>query len=468
MKISLVDKFPKDFLFGGATSSFQFEGGWREDGRAESNYDHIKRSDDITDFSVASDHYHRFAEDIALLKELGLDSYRLSVSWSRVLPDGKTVNKKGIDFYTKVINLLIESDIEPILTIYHFEYPQKLIEDFGGWKSRDSIDAYLLLVDTLLQHFGSKVKYWITINEQDHLLKFSERLGINKGKNDIEKERVLHQANYYMCVATSKAIKRIRKFNKDAKVGPAVNPMPAYPKSSHPEDVFAAKVYEELSHYYILDLHIKGYYSPIYKKYLEDRNIFPEVNEKELQLMKDNPPNIIGVNYYMNQTVQRSQSEEIGIRDDGVFVEEETGIYKIANNEYLTKTEWGWNISPEGLRIGLIDLYNRYQIPMIITENGLGANDILTEDKKIHDPYRIDFIEKHLKEIKYVISLGIPVIGYTVWSAIDLVSGREGMDKRYGFVYVNRTNHDLKDLKRFKKDSFYWYQNVIQTRGELI
>ena len=256
-----MDKFPNDFLFGGASSAFQFEGGWREDGRGESNYDHIKRSGDITDFSVASDHYHRYEEDITLLKELGLDSYRLSISWTRVLPDGVNVNEKGIEFYNKVINLLIESGIEPIVTIYHFEYPQALINEFGGWKSRKSIDAYMHLVDVLLDNFGSKVKYWITINEQDHLLKFSERLGIDKGKNDVENERILHQANYYMCVATAKTIQRIREYNPQAKVGPAINPMPAYPKTSHPEDVFAAKVYEELSHYYILDLHVHGFYS---------------------------------------------------------------------------------------------------------------------------------------------------------------------------------------------------------------
>ena len=465
MDIKINKQFPEGFLFGASTSSFQVEGAWRENDRGETVQDHIKRSNNITDFSVASDHYHRYEEDIALWKELGLKAYRFSISWARIMPDGKNINQAGIDFYNKLLNSITEAGIEPVVTIYHFEYPQALVNEFGGWFSRKSIESYVQFTSVLFNLFGDRVKYWLTINEQDHVIKFRERLGISKHSLGLEVEKQLHQANYHMCVATAKVIKLAKEKIKDVKIGPAINPMPAFPKTSHPEDVLAAKMYEELSHYYILDLHCKGKFSPVYWTYMENRGTTPVTTEEDLQLMADNPPNYLGINYYMNQTVERSSKKGFEIRGEGVFVAEEVGIYKLAENPEIKKSQWGWNICSEGLLISLIDLYNRYELPMLITENGLGAYDELV-DGKIHDDYRIEYLQEHLAEIKKVLSMGIPIIGYCAWSAIDLVSGREGMDKRYGFVYVNRTNDDLKDLKRIKKDSFYWYQNVIETNGE--
>ena len=466
MFVKEIKKFPDDFIFSASTSAFQFEGGWTQDGRGESIYDHINRPEGITDFEVASDHYNRFIEDVKLLKDLKLDAYRFSVSWTRILPDGETVNLLGIKFYERLIDLLIESDIEPILTIYHFDYPQALIDKYGGWLSRKSINDYMKLVEVLLENFGDKVNYWITINEQDHVLKFRERLGISKKDQDRETERGIHQANYHMCVATAKAIQMIKRHNPSAKVGPAINPMPAYPHSSNSDDVLSSRIYEELSHYYILDMHCRGSFSPVYKKYLEDRQLTPDIRQEDLKLMSENPPNYLGINYYMNQIVEHSDKKSIDLRGEGVFVSEEAGLYKLVDNQ-KDQTEWGWNISPQGLFISLLDIYNRYQLPMLITENGLGAHDVLINGK-IHDDYRIEYLREHLKQVRKAISLGIPVLGYSPWSAIDLVSGREGMDKRYGFVYVNRDNNDLKDLKRIKKDSYYWYKKIIESRGETL
>lgn len=465
MYLKQIERFPDDFLFGASTSSFQVEGAADLCGRGKAIHDLAEKKIGITDFSTASDHYHRMEEDVALFHELGLNMYRFSMSWTRIMPDGKNVNEEGLAFYDRLVNKLVSYGIEPLVTIYHFEYPNQLIEEFGGWLSPKGIDAYEAFAKVLFTHFGDRVKYWLTINEQDHVVKISERLGLPKDSAGLEFERKLQQANYHMCVATAKVIQLAHQMIPNSKIGPAVNPMPAIPSSGNPKDLIAAMEFNELSHYYILDLHCRGKFSPIHWKYMVDRDICPKVETEDLQLMAANPPDFIGVNYYLNQTVAHSKQEAIALRGQGVFHEEEAGIYQLVENEQIPQTDWGWNICPEGLSISLMDLYNRYQLPMLITENGLGAYDEVV-DGKIHDTYRIEYLQNHLAQIKNCLSLGFPIMGYCAWSAIDLVSGREGMDKRYGFIYVNRTNEELRDLNRLKKDSFYWYQNVIQERGK--
>ena len=445
-----IKKFPDNFLFGAGTSSFQVEGGIKEGGRGTAVHDLKKPKKGITDFSVASDHYHRFEEDIDLMKELGLDSYRFSISWTRILPDGKNINEEGVEFYNRLIQKLTDSEIKPIVTIYHFEYPKALVDNYKGWLSRESIDDYVNFAGILFENYGDRVKYWLTINEQDHLLKIPERIGFSEEMTGLEYERNAQIANYNMCVAGARVVKLCHEMIPDAKIAPVVNPMPAIPASNLPADLIASIEFNELATYYILDLNCRGEYSPVYRKYLEDRDIFPQINDEDMKLMRDNPPDFIAVNYYMNQTAADSDKEEINLRGRGVFVSEEEGIYKIVKNEHIPQTDWGWNICPEGLKIAVMDIYSRYQLPMFITENGLGAYDRL-EDGKIHDDYRIDYISRHLSQIKDCIGMGYPVFGYSAWSFIDLVSGREGMDKRYGFVYVNRDNNDLKDMSRIKK-----------------
>lgn len=466
MKINIIDQFPEDFMFGASTSSFQVEGAADKDGRGLAIHDLKKKVKGITDFSIASDHYNRFEEDIDLMKELGLNSYRLSLSWVRILPDGKNINEKGLEFYDRLLKKIVDSGIEPIVTIYHFEYPQALIEKYRGWLSKESIDDYENFAKILFKRYGDKVKYWITINEQDHILRFTERLGLDKDIQGIDYERKAQLINYNMCVATARVIKLCHEMIPNSKIGPAINPMTAIPAKADPKDVIAAIEFDELTCNYILDLHCRGKYSPIHWKYLKDRDICPEICENDMKLMRENTPDFIGINYYMNQTIEASVSDKITLHSKELFAPEKEGLYKLAANELIPKTDWGWNICPEGLKISIMNLYNRYQLPMLITENGLGAYDKLEEEEKVHDGYRIEYINNHLKQIKDCVSYGFPILGYCVWSCIDLVSGREGMDKRYGLIFVNRDNEDLKDLKRVKKDSYYWYQKVISERGK--
>lgn len=459
------EKFPSDFLFGAATSAFQVEGGIHEDGRGVAVHDLNPKREGIAGFSVASDHYHHLEEDVALMVELGLEVYRFSISWVRILPDGKTVNEEGFKFYDKLIDLLLKNNIEPIVTIYHFEYPQKLVDAYGGWKSRESIDDYLLLAKTLFNRYKEKVKYWISINEQDHIVKIPERLGIRKKLSNIEYEKLAQLTSSHMSIAVAKATKLCHELIPGAKIGPSLNPIPALPASNKPEDKIAAMEFEELTHFYLLDLYCKGTYPPIYKKYLSDRGIEFSLDEKDLKTIKENKPDFLGINYYMTQTVKANKEEKIEFRGKEVLIDKESGIFDKVNNEHTPSTAWGWDICAEGLKASIVSFYNRYQLPMLITENGLGAKDTL-EDGKVADSYRIEYLKSHMQQLKECVNMGYSVIGYCPWSFIDLVSGREGMDKRYGFVYVNRTNEEMKDLNRIKKDSFNWYQQTIKERGK--
>jgi Beta-glucosidase/6-phospho-beta-glucosidase/beta-galactosidase len=459
-----INIFPNDFMFGAATSAFQVEGAAKEKGRGLAIHERKKKVAGICDFSVASDHFHHLDEDVALMKELGLNAYRFSISWTRILPDGKTLNEQGFEFYDELIDKLLEANIEPLVTIYHFEYPQALVDEYGGWLSKKSIDDYLLLATSLFERYKTKVKYWISINEQDHIVKIVDRLGVSSEIAGMEYENIAQIANYHMCIAVAKANELCHKIIPGAIIGPAVNPMPALAATSNAKDAVAAMEFEELNYCYLLDLYCRGEYSPFYLKYLADRNIILEINEEDMEVIKANPPDFIGINYYMSQTIVANNDNQISLRGKDV-VTSETGIYDIVLNKHIEQSTWGWPICSEGITLSIAKIYNRYHLPMMITENGLGAHDEVTNGA-IADDYRINYLQDHLSQIKNCLGLGYPIIGYCAWSLIDLVSGREGMDKRYGFIYVNRDNEDLRDLKRIKKKSFYWYQKVISERGE--
>uniref|UniRef100_UPI00403F7738 glycoside hydrolase family 1 protein n=1 Tax=Candidatus Enterococcus willemsii TaxID=1857215 RepID=UPI00403F7738 len=460
-----LKQFPEEFLFGAATSAFQVEGAADVDGRGIAVHDIQPKKKGITDFSVASNHYHHYQEDIALMKELGLKAYRLSLSWVRIMPDGKTINPAGIDFYKKLLDEVTANGMEPIVTIYHFEYPQALVGRYGGWASREAIDDFERFAEVLFENFGDKVKYWLTINEQDHLLKIPSRLGISEEIEGKDYLKLAEQMNYHMCVATARVIKLCHELLPHAQIGPVINPMYAIPNSNRPEDTLAAMEFNELSTYYITELHCRGRFAPLHWKYMEDRDILPEIESEDMELMRNNTPDFLGMNYYLNQTVATNKKEQFSYHEKTVFIQEEPGIYEITTNDNITQTDWGWNICPEGMKLAIMDFYNRYQLPILVTENGLGAYDVL-ENNQVEDDYRIEYIHNHLSQIKDCLGLGYPVLGYCAWSFIDLVSGREGMDKRYGFVYVNRDNEELKDMRRIKKKSFYWYQTIINERGE--
>ncbi|ASA19794.1 glycoside hydrolase family 1 protein [Paenibacillus donghaensis] len=466
MKIKGNGEFPPGFLFGASSSAYQIEGAYDEDGRGPSVMDLLQREDGMADYKVAADHYHRFEEDIRLMGELGLKAYRFSFSWTRILPEGNgQVNPEGLKFYDKVIEMLLKYGIEPIVTIYHFDYPQRLVEQYGGWRSRQSIGDYAEYASILFKHFGDRVKYWLTINEQDHVIHLPERLGIRALLDEAEFDRISQQCSYHMCVATARVIRLCHELVPGGQIGPAMNPMIGIPASGKPADMLAAAEYNELASYYLLDLHCKGMFSPLYAKYLADRGCFPEIEVADLEEMRRNPPDFIGVNYYMNQTVQQSPADAIAPRGTGVIKREEAGIYALTSNPHVPESEWGWGICPAGLKMAIMELFSRYGLPALITENGLGDRDELLPDGTVRDDYRIGYLSAHLKELRDCVVTGYPVIGYCLWSFMDVVSGHDGMNKRYGLVYLNRNDKELLDLGRFRKDSFHWYARVIATNG---
>ncbi|MEK4951341.1 glycoside hydrolase family 1 protein [Bacillus sp. FSL W8-1127] len=460
--------FPKDFLWGASTSAYQFEGAWNEDGKGPSVIDKALHPEGTADFKVASDHYHRYKEDIALLAELGLKAYRFSIAWTRIYPNGTgEVNRKGIEFYNHLINELIAHGIEPIVTMYHFDLPYAL-EEKGGWSNRETIDAFERYARTLFSEFGDRVKYWLTINEQNTMILHGSAIGTtDPGIEDPRK--MLYQQNHHMLLAQAKAMKLCHEMLPNAKIGPAPNIAYVYPASSKPEDVLAAQTFNSIRNWLYLDAAVFGRYNSTVWGYMEEKGYTPHVEEGDMNILAGANPDFIAFNYYNSITVKASEEEkEAHSTGDEHIVIGEPGAYQGCSNPYLTTTEFGWEVDPMGFRITLRELYDRYHLPLIVTENGLGAYDKLEDGDVINDDYRIDYLAKHLEQCQLAITDGVELFGYSPWSAIDLVSTHQGINKRYGFIYVNRDEFDLKDLRRIKKKSFYWYQNVIKTNGAII
>lgn len=471
METKSLKSFPNNFLWGSSTAAFQCEGAAHEDGKGLSVMDVREKNPDICDYEVASDHYHHFREDIALMKECGLKAYRFSIAWTRIFPNGNgEVNQKGVDFYNALIDELIAANITPIVTIYHFEYPQGLIEQYGGWINRKSIDDYVNYATFLFKTYGDRVKYWLTINEQDHVVHMPFRLGLN-GNDQHTNEKLGFLANHHMCVAASKVFKLCHELVEGGKIGPAVCFDMMYPTTNKPEDMLAWFDAMEIRNYYILDMNIRGEYNPTLKKYLEDRDMFPEVLDDDLEIMKESNPDFIGFNYYASKSISAFKTDEnhhIGDLTIKLLPAEEAGIYKVVKNENLTATLWGWEIDDIGLECVARLLWDRYHLPLLITENGFGNKETADENGYVEDDDRIDYLYKHLLSVKKAINLGVEFIGYCNWSFMDIVSGHSGFSKRYGIVRVNREEFDLKDLARSKKKSFYWYKDTIAKNGENI
>lgn len=470
MEYNRLKTFGSDFLWAASTAAYQYEGAKEEDGKTLSVVDK-NINPKYADTSVASDHYHRMKGDVALMKELGMTAYRFSVSWTRILPEGRgKVNMKGIKFYQDLITELKENHIEPLVTIYHFDLPLCLQEEYGGWSSRKIIDDFAYYAEVLFHYFGEDVTYWFTINEQSnmfllpYLMEFDESLSLEKQK---------YEMNHIMTLAQSKAIDCFRKMVPNGKIGPAIGISPNYPKTCHPADVQAAREADDFRTYFFTDLFVYGSYRKNVWKYLEENDIAPTILEGDMELISSAKPDFLGINYYQSRVVSYApkhlENQDVTVNKDGVKGETSfevvPGIYQGEENPFLEKTDWDWEIDPIGLRTLLNDLNDRYHLPMIITENGVGAVDELSHDQEVHDDYRIDYYEKHLKQCRLAINDGVELFGYCPWSFMDLISTTSGFRKRYGFVYVNRTDEDLLDLKRIKKDSYHWYQNVIRTSG---
>ncbi|AVP49597.1 glycoside hydrolase family 1 protein [Williamsoniiplasma luminosum] len=463
-----MKNIPKDFLWGGSTSAYQIEGAWNEDGKGVSIQDLEEtmfislKHPDKTDFKIASDHYHHWKEDIASMAEMGFKSYRFSISWPRIYPTGleETPNPKGIKFYHDLIDELIKNNIEPIVTVYHFDMPIKLSK-LGGWNSRDVVvPAYVKYAKTLFEEFKTKVNYWQTINELNLNILFEHVL--NKLENRVDEGTSKYQAFHNANIAQALAIKELRKISNTAKIGVAPNITYVYPKTCKPEDVLAADNANLLRNWAHIDIFAKGEYNQVLLNYWKDNNYEIEILPGDMELFKSINIDFIAFNYYSSTTVSAPTKDsefKKGVLKWAFNIE---NMFQISNNEFLEKTEYA-NMDPIGFRMTARALHSRYNLPIIITENGLSAKDILTDDLKIHDEYRIKYLRAHIEQIPLIINDGVKLFGYNLWSAIDLVSSHEGFDKRYGLIYVN---HKEKGLKRYKKDSFYWYKKVIASNGD--
>ncbi|MGA3853069.1 glycoside hydrolase family 1 protein [Bacillus pumilus] len=471
MRYSTLAPFPKDFFWGGSTSAYQVEGAWNEDGKGPSVIDmRASYPEGTTDFKVASDHYHRYKEDVKMFAEMGLKAYRFSIAWTRIIPNGDgEINQKGIEFYHSLIDELRRYDIEPIVTMYHFDLPHPL-QVKGGWSNRATVDAFERYAKVLFQEYGEKVNYWLTINEQNMMILHGSALGtLDPNLENPKKE--LYQQNHHMLVAQAKAMTLCHQMLPEAKIGPAPNIALIYPASPKPEDVLAAANYNAIRNWLYLDMAVFGRYNNLAWAYMKEKDILPVIEEGDMDILKSAKPDFIAFNYYTSQTVEASKGDgkdEFARGGDQHLKSGEDGVYKGGNNPFLSKNAFGWEIDPVGFRSTMREIYDRYQLPLIITENGLGAFDKLEEDGSIQDDYRIDYLEKHIEQIKWAITDGVEVFGYCPWSAIDLISTHQGCSKRYGFIYVNRDEFDLKDLKRIRKKSSYWYETLIQQNGDNI
>lgn len=458
--------FPDNFLWGASTSAYQVEGAYNEDGKGLSVQDVHEAPEGITDFKVASDHYHRYKEDVALMAELGLKAYRFSIAWSRIIPDGDgEVNEKGIEFYNNLINELVKYHIEPVVTIYHFDLPLELHKK-GGWANRNTIDAFVKYAKILFENYGDRVKYWLTINEQNVMINHPNAM--NPGKVPSKKE--LYQGCHNMFVASAKATLLCHEMVEGGKIGPAPNITAIYPEKCNPADVIAADNWEAIRCWLYLDIAVHGRYNNLVWAYLNEKGYTPEIYDGDMEVIAKAKPDYLGINYYATATVAAAKNDGTDCQprngDQQIMIGEE-GVYRAAKNDYLEITDFGWMVDSIGMRVTLRRIHDRYHLPLLITENGLGAKDELV-DGKIHDQYRIDYLQRHFHQTKLALTDGVEIIGYCPWSFIDLVSTHQGYGKRYGFVYVDRDEDDLKEMKRYKKDSFYWYQQVIKENAKSI
>lgn len=454
----MVNGFPDGFLWGASTSAFQVEGAWGEGGRGKSTTDRGFGIPGITDGSVASDHYHRWKEDVDLMAELGLKTYRMSFSWCRIMP-GATCepNPEALAFYDGLIDYLLEKGIEPFVTLYHFECPQALVDEFGGWLDRRMIDAFARYAEVCFRHFKGRVKLWATINEQ----LIATASSVNTGDTETDPKR--HQGNtyqmsYHMSLAEHRAFELLHSIDPEAKIGPVCAIQVTYPLSSSPADVMAALNAEEMEQFYMLDMSVRGSYSPYAASYLKREGFYPAVEPEDDAVLHGSTPDFTGINYYSSSCV-KERTEPIVF---GGFPPWGAGDFVLCDNPRLEKTEWMPNgLDPIGLSIGMRKVHDRYGLPMIITENGMALSEEPDESGAIHDEQRIAYLSAHIAQVGELIEQGYPIFGYCPWSFVDVVSSHQGFAKRYGLVYVDRTDDDIRTCDRIRKDSFYWYQKVI-------
>lgn len=409
----------------------------------------------------AIDMYHRYREDIALFAEMGFRCYRFSFSWSRIFPTGEETepDEEGLRFYEDLIEELLKYGIEPVVTICHFDIPLALVEKYGSWRSRETIGCFLRYCEVIFRRFKDKVRYWITFNEINmimHLPFMGAGILIGQEENSLQ---VRYQAAHHELVASAMATRLAHEINPGFQVGCMLAAGSVYPYSCRPEDVWES-LKQDRENYFFIDVQARGEYPAYAKKFLEREGIVLETGVEDEKILRENTVDFISLSYYNSRCV----------RTDGGGEMAGGNVFESAKNPYLTYSQWGWPIDPLGLRITLNDLYDRYQKPLFIVENGLGAVDQVDGDGNISDDYRIEYLEAHIKAMMYAVEEdGVDLLGYTPWGCIDLVSATTGeMSKRYGFIYVDKDDKGQGTLGRTRKKSFEWYKKVIAGNGAVL
>ncbi|MFS0776464.1 family 1 glycosylhydrolase [Neobacillus sp. 3P2-tot-E-2] len=480
--------FMKDFLWGGAISASQVEGAYLEDGKG------LSTADMITGGSVnkermfftekvegayyptheAIDFYHRYKEDIALFGEMGFKTLRLSIAWSRIFPNGDDAepNEKGLQFYDDVFNECLKYGIQPLVTLCHYEIPWEIVKKYNGFASRNTIDLFVNYAKVCFERFGDRVKYWLTFNEINgaplegtalsHLGMVDDSVWSLKKPISISELPVLpnrYEGTHNQFIASALAVKAAHELDMGLQVGCMLCNVPWYPLTPNPKDVLATQTKDQMFNYYCGDVMVRGEYPTFVLDFFKKNSIDDSfITEEDKQILKEGTVDLYTFSYYMSNCITTDPT--VGIVGGN--------IVGGAKNPYLEISDWGWQIDPEGIKYVLKNLHDRYpHTPLMIVENGFGGIDKMEEDGSIHDPYRIDYLRQHITAVKEAVADGIPVIGYTAWGPIDLVSiGTGEMYKRYGFIYVDRHDDGTGDNSRHKKDSFDWYKKVIETNGE--
>ncbi|MFB4389899.1 glycoside hydrolase family 1 protein [Bacillus sp. BR_10] len=478
--------FSDDFLWGGATAANQIEGAYLEGGKGLSTSDFAAYKDPYEKgkvnnftFDVSSaeltrykeqpdefdfpkrrgiDFYHRYEEDIALFAEMGFKVFRLSISWARIFPTGleDKPNEEGLAFYDNVFDECAKYGIEPLVTMSHYEMPITLTEKYNGWMSRELVPLFEKYARAILERYKNKVKYWITFNEMNmNLNSLYTGAGILEDLVD-HKLQAAYQASHHQFIASALTVKAAKEIIPNVQIGCMINQIEAYAKTTKPEDQLQAVKSNQLNMFYP-DVQARGEYPTYMVKYFADNDIKLDIEEQDEQILKEGIVDFVAISYYMSHVAEaREDAAELAGTFDSPI-----------KNEHLELSQWDWPIDPMGLRISLIKLYDRYQKPLFVCENGLGARDTLTPDTKIHDDYRIDYLKQHIEQMKEAVKEGVDLMGYTPWGCIDLIScGTSQMSKRYGLIYVDQDDRGNGTLNRYKKDSFYWYKKVIATNGE--
>ena len=472
-------KLPKDFLWGGATAANQCEGGYLEGGRGLSTVDVVPYGKDrfpvglgeMKMFSCDENHYypaheaidmyHHYQEDIKLFAEMGFKCYRLSISWTRIFPRGDECepNEEGLRFYEDIFDECLKYGMEPLVTLCHFDTPMYLVEKYGSWRNRKMIEFFTKYCETLFVRYKDKVKYWLTFNEINMILHFpfmAAGIYFEEGENVKE---VKYIAAHHELVASALVTKIGHKINPEFQIGCMLAGGQVYPYTCNPDDIWEA-MGKDRDNYFFIDVQSRGYYPSYALKRLEQEGITIPFEEEDKELLRNNTVDFISFSYYSSRVASTDPEKMKDLTGGNIFAS--------LKNPYLSASEWGWQVDPLGLRITLNVLYDRYQKPLFIVENGLGAVDAKNEDGTVEDDYRIDYLREHVKAFKDAVELdGVELMGYTPWGCIDLVSAGTGeMKKRYGFIYVDKDDKGSGTLSRSRKKSFHWYKKVIASNGE--